>query len=120
MMSQYEDGIKNRRESLFIETTDAIKLNSLNTTLYSMTREQFDTCPKCGIGKMKPTGGATSTTSADPETKRVTGDYREYKCDNCGYPEGGQAKVARVREEQEGLEESMNSSNIDHKNNQPF
>ena len=34
-----------------------------------MTREEFDTCPKCGIGKMKPTGGAASATSADPERK---------------------------------------------------
>ncbi len=51
--------------------------------------EEFETCPKCGVGKMKPTGGAASATSADPDTNRLTGDfYQEYKCDSCGYPEG--------------------------------
>jgi hypothetical protein len=92
-----------------------------------MAREEFDTCPKCRIGKMKPTGGAASTTSADPDTNRLTGDsYQEYKCDSCGYPEGGQAKAVQVKE-QEGIVESMNtsrnsnsSSDIDSKDNQPF
>jgi len=94
-----------------------------------MAREEFDTCPKCGIGKMKPIGGATSATSADPDTNRLTGDsYQGYKCDSCGYPEGGQAKAVQVNDEQEGLGESSinssrnnnNSSDIDSKNNQPF
>jgi predicted nucleic-acid-binding Zn-ribbon protein len=93
-----------------------------------MAREEFDTCPKCGVGKMKPTGGAATATSADPDTNRLTGDYyQEYKCDSCGYPEGGQAKAVRVNDEQEGLRESSinsgrnnNSSDIDSKNNQPF
>jgi hypothetical protein len=90
-----------------------------------MAREEFDTCPKCGIGKMKPTGGAASATSADPDTNRLTGDYyEEYKCDNCGYPEGGQAKAVQVSE-QEGIGESMNTSrsrdsDINNKDNQPF
>jgi hypothetical protein len=90
-----------------------------------MTREEFDTCPKCGIGKIKPTGGAASATSADPDTNRLTGDsYQEYKCDNCGYPEGGQAKVVQVNE-QEGKGEPMNTSrssdsDINNKDNQPF
>ena len=91
-----------------------------------MASEEFDTCPKCGIGKMKPTGGAASATSADPDTNRLTGDsYQEYKCDSCGYPEGGQAKAVQVNE-QEGIGESMNTSSnssdsdIDNKDNQPF
>jgi predicted nucleic-acid-binding Zn-ribbon protein len=91
-----------------------------------MAREEFDTCPKCGVGKMKPTGGAASATSADPDTNRLTGDYyQEYKCDSCGYPEGGQAKAVQVNE-QEGIAESMNTSSnssdsdIDNKDNQPF
>ena len=88
-----------------------------------MAREEFDTCPKCGIGKMKPTGGAASATSADPDTNRLTGDYyQEYKCNSCGYPEGGQAKAVQVNE-QDVIRESMNTSrnsNIDHENNQPF
>ena len=76
-----------------------------------MTREEFDTCPKCGVGKMKPIGGAASATSADPDTNRLTGDsYQEYKCDNCGYPEGGQAKAVQVRREQEAISESTNTS----------
>ena len=76
---------------------------------------------------MKPIGGATSATSADPDTNRLTGDsYQEYKCDNCGYPEGGQAKAVQVSEKERIRESSNtsrnnnNSSNIDHKNNQPF
>ena len=94
-----------------------------------MAREEFDTCPKCGVGKMKPTGGAASATSADPDTNRLTGDYyQEYKCDSCGYPEGGQAKAVQVNDEQEGIGKSSinssrnnnNSSDIDSKNNQPF
>ena len=91
-----------------------------------MASEEFDTCPKCGIGKMKPTGGAASATSADPDTNRLTGDsYQEYKCDSCGYPEGGQAKAIQVNE-QEGIGEFMNTSSnssdsdIDNKDNQPF
>ena len=90
-----------------------------------MTREEFDTCPKCGIGKMKPTGGAASATSADPDTNRLTGDYyQEYKCDSCSYPEGGQAKAVQVSEH-EGIGESMNTSrssdsDINNKDNQPF
>ena len=64
-----------------------------------MAGEEFNTCKVCGIGKMRPTGGAA--TSADPETNRVTGDYREYKCDNCGNPQGGKARVLQVDEQVE-------------------
>jgi predicted nucleic-acid-binding Zn-ribbon protein len=97
-----------------------------------MASEKFDPCPKCGVGKMKPTGAAASATSADPDTNRLTcDDYQEHKCDSCGYPEGGQAKAVQVNE-QEGIgEESRNtsrnsnsnsnrSSDIDDKDNQPF
>ena len=93
-----------------------------------MARKDFDTCPKCGTGKMKPTGGATSATSADPDTNRLTSDYyQEYKCDSCGYPEGGQVKTVQVSNEKEEMGGSVNtsrnnnnSSDIDHKDNQPF
>jgi predicted nucleic-acid-binding Zn-ribbon protein len=92
-----------------------------------MASEKFDTCPKCGVGKMKPTGGAVSATSADPDTNRLTGgNYQEYKCDSCGYPEGGQAKAVQVNKQEGKVEESMNtsrdsnSSDIDNKDNQPF
>ena len=87
--------------------------------------EEFETCPKCGVGKMKPIGGAASATSTDPDTNRLTGDYYpEYKCGSCGYPEGGQAKAVAVNE-QEGIGKSVNisrnsSSDIDSKDNQPF
>lgn len=64
-----------------------------------MAREELNTCKVCGIGKMRPTGGAA--TSADLETNRVTGDYQEYKCDNCGNPQGGKAKVLQVNEQVE-------------------
>jgi ribosomal protein S27E len=94
-----------------------------------MVREEFNTCPKCGVGKMKPTGGAASATSADPDTNRLTGDsYQEYKCDSCGYPEGGQAKAVQVNEQEGIVGESMNTSSntdssdsdINNKDNQPF
>jgi predicted nucleic-acid-binding Zn-ribbon protein len=94
-----------------------------------MAREEFDTCPKCGVGKMKPTGGGASATSADPDTNRVTGEsYQEYKCDSCGYPEGGQAKAVQVNEQEGIVGESMNTSSntdssdsdINNKDNQPF
>ncbi|MDQ3872375.1 MAG: hypothetical protein M3258_02050 [Thermoproteota archaeon] len=91
-----------------------------------MASEKFDTCPNCGVGKMKPTGGAVSATSADPDTNRLTGgNYQEFKCVSCGYPEGGQAKAVQVNKQEGIVEESMNtssnsSSDIDNKDNQPF
>ena len=78
---------------------------------------------------MKPTGGGASATSADPDTNRLTGDsYQEYKCDSCGYPEGGQAKAVQVNEQEGIVGESMNTSSntdssdsdINNKDNQPF
>ena len=64
-----------------------------------MAREEFNTCPKCGVGKMKPIGGAASATSTDPDTNRLTGDYyQEYKCDSCGYRDEGKAKILGVNE----------------------
>jgi hypothetical protein len=75
-----------------------------------MARGEFDTCPKRGIGKMKPTGGAASATSADPDTNRRTGDsYQEYKCDNCGHPQEGYPKVVAVNE-QEAISEATNTT----------
>jgi hypothetical protein len=95
-----------------------------------MASEKFDICPKCGVGKMKPIGGAASATSADPDTNRLMGvNYQEYKCDSCGYPEGGQAKAVYVNEQEGIVEESRNtsrdsksnrSSDMDNKDNQPF
>ncbi len=60
--------------------------------------EQFQLCPNCKIGRLRPTGLAA--TSSDPQTNRVTNDLRGYKCDSCGYPEGGQAKVVAVNEQE--------------------
>ncbi len=47
-----------------------------------MAREAFDTCPKCGVGKMKPTGGAAATittTSATvaTSTTKTTNPFNE-------------------------------------------
>src|SRR3712207_6957421 len=82
-----------------------------------MARKDFDTCPKCGTGKMKPTGGATSATSADPDTNRLTNDYyQEYKCDSCGYPEGGQAKAVQVSDEKEEIDRKSTRLNSSHAN----
>jgi hypothetical protein len=68
--------------------------------------EEFQLCPNCKAGRMRPTGLAA--TSADPQTNRVTNDLRGYKCDNCGYPEGGQAKVVAANE-QAAISESTNT-----------
>ena len=39
----------------------------------------------------------------------MTNDLRGYKCDNCGYPEGGQAKVVAANE-QAAISESTNTT----------
>ena len=73
-----------------------------------MAMEEFDTCPKCGVGKMKPLGSAAI--DLDAQTDRVTGNLREYQCDNpqCGHPRSGKAIVAQVNE-QEDLSQSVST-----------
>ena len=65
-----------------------------------MSRREFNKCPECNIGTLRPTGEAT--TSMNPDTDKVKGDSLGYKCDNpaCGYPRGD---VARVFQNNEGL-----------------
>ena len=74
-----------------------------------MATEESNTCPKCGIGKMKPLGSAAI--DLDAQTDRVTGDLREYQCDNpqCGHPRSGKAIVAQVNE-QKHLSQSVVST----------
>jgi hypothetical protein len=62
-----------------------------------MSQNQFNDCPRCKKGKMKPTGKAGS--SRDIDTNKETGWERDYKCDTCGYPDGGVAKVVGVNED---------------------
>ncbi len=71
--------------------------------------EEFQLCPNCKVGRLRLTGLAA--TSSDPQTNRVTNDLRGYKCDSCGYSEGGQAKVVAVNE-QEAIRESTNIATI--------
>ena len=71
--------------------------------------EEFQLCPNCKVGRLQLTGLAA--TSSDPQTNRVTNDLRGYKCDSCGYSEGGQAKVVAVNE-QEAIRESTNTATI--------
>ena len=71
--------------------------------------EEFQLCPNCKVGRLRLTGLAA--TSSDPQTNRVTNDLRGYKCDSCGYSEGGQAKVIAVNE-QEAIRESTNTTTI--------
>jgi hypothetical protein len=75
----------------------------------SMAREEYETCPQCGTGNMKPTGGVG--TVRDEEKDIVTEDYREYQCDNpaCRYPIRGRAKTAQVTEGM-NMEESVKTS----------
>ena len=64
-----------------------------------MSRTEFSKCPKCGVGTLRPSGGAAKMT--DPDTGTVTGDYRGYKCDNpaCDYPRGDVARVFPTNED---------------------
>ena len=71
--------------------------------------EEFQLCPNCKVGRLRLTGLAA--TSSDPQTNRVTNDLRGYKCDSCGYSEGGQAKVVAVNE-QEAIREFTNTTTI--------
>ncbi len=71
--------------------------------------EEFQLCPNCKVGRLRLTGLAA--TSSDPQTNRVTNDLIDYKCDSCGYSEGGQAKVVAVNE-QEAIRESTNTTTI--------
>jgi hypothetical protein len=69
--------------------------------------EEFQLCPNCKAGRLRPTGLAA--TSRDSQTNRVTNDFRGYKCDSCGYPKGGQAKVVAANE-QAVISESTNNT----------
>lgn len=57
---------------------------------------------------MKPLG--TAEIDLNAQTDRVTGDLREYQCDNpqCGHLRGGNAIVGQVNE-QEDLNESVST-----------
>ncbi len=86
-------------------------------------------CPKCGVGTLRPSGGAAKMT--DPDTGTVTGDYRGYKCDNpaCDYPRGDEeyskamktnvtdSTVATVKNS-DGSGEGDTSRSISNKDNQ--
>lgn len=61
-----------------------------------MSQTEFITCPKCGKGKLVPTGKVTS--SHDPNTGKETVG-KEYKCDNCGYIEVGYDRTFEVNEQ---------------------
>jgi hypothetical protein len=61
--------------------------------------EEVQLCPNCKVGRLQPTGVAA--TSADPQTNRVINEPRGYKCDNCNYPESGEAKVWQANEEED-------------------
>lgn len=58
-----------------------------------MSQNEFNDCPICGVGKMRPMGGGASIGTSrrrDPQLNKVTDNnnntYAEYKCDNCGNP----------------------------------
>ena len=94
-----------------------------------MSRAKFNKCPECGIGTMRPTGGAATIT--DPDTGTDTRDYQEYQCDNCGYPRGVKAKADTVNEQlgiggsptngaNKNSSGGSSDSDIKSKDNQPF
>jgi predicted nucleic-acid-binding Zn-ribbon protein len=69
--------------------------------------EEFQLCPNCKVGRMRPT--ELAVTSSDPQTNRVANNFRGYKCDSCGYPEGVQAKVVAANE-QAAISESTDTT----------
>ena len=62
-----------------------------------MSQNEFNDCPICGVGKMRPMGG-TAGTSRDPQTNKVMDTYAEYKCDNCGNPGDVKGKAKPVND----------------------
>jgi hypothetical protein len=64
-----------------------------------MSKREFNKCPECKVGILRPTGEATR--SMNPETGKVTGGSRGYKCDNpsCDYPRGDVARVFQTNED---------------------
>ena len=65
-----------------------------------MSERESIKCPECNVGTLRPAGELT--TSMNPDTGKIEGDSRGYKCDNpaCGYAREG---VARVSQNNEGL-----------------
>ena len=49
--------------------------------------------------KLNSTHEGGSASSRDPNTNRETGFERDYKCDNCVYPDDGHARVVGVNEQ---------------------
>jgi predicted nucleic-acid-binding Zn-ribbon protein len=96
-------------ESNSCPTLDQHKVKFTNYKLVPMTgeEEEFQLCPNCKVGRLRPT--ELAATSSDPQTNRATNDFRGYKCDSCGYPEGGQAKVVAANE-QAAISESTDTT----------
>ena len=57
--------------------------------------------------------GSTTTLmkNKDRETNKVIDDHRGYKCDNCGYPEGGSQILGNVNEDQGLSEQTTTTAN---------
>jgi hypothetical protein len=49
-----------------------------------MSEDNLQRCPKCGKGRMRPTGRA-ATQEAKQEPFRERSYARNYICDNCGH-----------------------------------
>jgi C4-type Zn-finger protein len=49
-----------------------------------MSKDNLQRCPKCGKGRMRPTGRA-ATQEEKQETYRERIYARNYICDNCGH-----------------------------------
>ena len=50
----------------------------------STEEDNLELCPRCKIGKMRPTGKVGSDRSIK-EPFAETGTARRYQCDNCGH-----------------------------------
>jgi len=73
-------------------------------------RKEFENCPMCKSGKMIPHGSTTTLMKNKyRETNKVIDELRGYKCDSCGYPEGGSQILGNVNEDQ-GLSEQTTTT----------
>jgi hypothetical protein len=91
-----------------------IKVKFAKCNLAPLARMEFVTCPKCGTGELKPLSRVAE--DRDPSTNRVTGDWREFQCDNpkCGFSVGGRPIAPTVNDEidtRESTNITNNSSN---------
>ncbi len=67
--------------------------------IMSMSQTEFDNCPRCRVGRMMASTIGGAALSNDSQTGKETSFGRDYKCDNCGFPDGGHQNILGVNED---------------------